>query len=368
MIIWLVKTFSPLLEQLEVLSTGDSRVFLTARMALASLSSFLIAILLGPLAIRWLEKRFRERVDSDSEKLNEIHASKNATPTMGGIFIVGSILISGLLWADLSNRYVQLGLLTAAGFALLGAYDDWIKLSTTRNGLKPRQKLLVQLIFSCVIGTVLYFDHNKVPSGLDLIMPVTRMVCYLGLFFIPWSMFVMTGSSNAVNLTDGLDGLASGCMVFAGSAFAGLTYLAGHKVMAEYLQVPFIPGAGELSILLGATVGAVLGFLWFNCYPAQVFMGDTGSLPLGALLGFSALVIRQEALLVIAGGVFVVETLSVIIQVFWYRRTGVRVLACSPLHNHYLFKGQHEMKIVVRFWICSALLAIIAISSLKIAT
>lgn len=368
MIIWLVKTFSPLLEQLEVLSTGDSRVFLTARMALASLSSFLIAILLGPLAIRWLEKRFRERVVSDSEKLNEIHASKNATPTMGGIFIVGSILISGLLWADLSNRYVQLGLLTATGFALLGAYDDWIKLSTNQNGLKPRQKLVVQLIFSSVIGTALYFNHHSVPAGLDLIMPVTRMVCYLGLFFIPWSMFVMTGSSNAVNLTDGLDGLASGCMVFAGSAFAGLTYLAGHKVMAEYLQVPFIAGAGELSILLGATVGAVLGFLWFNCYPAQVFMGDTGSLPLGALLGFSALVIRQEALLVIAGGVFVVETLSVIIQVFWYRRTGVRVLACSPLHNHYLFQGQHEMKIVVRFWICSALLAIIAISSLKIAT
>lgn len=368
MVIWLLKTFSPLLEQLEVLSTGDSRVFLTARIALASLSSFLIALLLGPLAIRWLEKRFRERVDSASEKLNEIHASKNATPTMGGIFIIGAILISTFLWADLSNRYVQLGILTAAGFALLGAYDDWIKLSTTQNGLKPRQKLLVQILFSGVIGTALYFNNANMNSGLDLIMPVTRLTIYLGVLFIPWTIVVMTGSSNAVNLTDGLDGLASGCMVFAGSAFAGLTYLAGHKVMADYLQVPYIAGAGELSILLGAAVGAVLGFLWFNCYPAQVFMGDTGSLPLGALLGFAALVIRQEALLVIAGGVFVVETLSVIMQVFWFRRTGNRLIACSPLHNHYLLKGEHEMKIVVRFWICSALLAIIAVASLKIAT
>lgn len=368
MVIWLLKTFSPLLEQLEVLSTGDSRVFLTARIVLASISSFLFAILLGPLAIRWLEKRFRERVDSASEKLNEIHASKNSTPTMGGIFIVGSILISAFLWADLSNRYVQLGILVAAGFALLGAYDDWIKLSTSQNGLKPRQKLIVQTLLAAIVGSVLYFNHSQLNSGLDLIMPVTRLTCYLGIFFIPWSILVLVGSSNAVNLTDGLDGLASGCMVFAGSSFAGLTYLAGHKVMAEYLQMPYIPGAGELSIILGAAVGAVLGFLWFNCYPAQVFMGDTGSLPLGALLGLAALVIRQEALLVIAGGIFVVETLSVILQVTWFKRTGNRILACSPLHNHFLFKGQHEMKIVVRFWICSALLAIIAIASLKIAT
>ncbi len=368
MIIWLLKTFSPFLEKLEVISTGDSRVFLTGRIALASISSFLIAILLGPLAIQWLEKRFRERVDSDSERLNEIHASKNATPTMGGIFIIGSILISTLLWADLSNRYVQLGILTASGFALLGAYDDWIKLSTTQNGLKPRQKLFVQILLAGVMAIAVFFTNSGLTSGLDLIMPVTRLTCYLGIFFIPWAIFVLVGSSNAVNLTDGLDGLASGCMVFAGSAFAGLTYLAGHKVMAEYLQVPYIPGAGELSIILGAAVGAVLGFLWFNCYPAQVFMGDTGSLPLGALLGLAALVIRQEALLVIAGGIFVVETLSVILQIFWFKRTGNRLIACSPLHNHFLFKGQHEMKIVVRFWICSALLAIIAIASLKIAT
>ncbi len=367
MLIWLLKTFSPLLEQLEVISTGDSRVFLTARIVLASISSFLFAILLGPLAIRWLEKRFRERVDSDSDRLNEIHASKNSTPTMGGIFIVGSILISAFLWADLSNRYVQLGVFVAAGFAVLGAYDDWVKLSTTRNGLKPKQKLGVQVLLAAIAGSALYFNHTSITAGLDVIMPVTRLTVYLGIFFIPWSIMVMVGSSNAVNLTDGLDGLASGCMVFAGSAFAGLTYLAGHKVMADYLQMPYIPGAGELSIILGAAVGAVLGFLWFNCYPAQVFMGDTGSLPLGALLGFAALVIRQEALLVIAGGVFVVETLSVILQVSWYRRTGNRILACSPLHNHFLFKGQHEMKIVVRFWICSALLAIIAIASLKIA-
>src|SRR6185436_10279542 len=188
----------------------------------------------------------------------------------------------------------------------------------------------------------------------------------LGVGFILWSTFVLVGSSNAVNLTDGLDGLAGGCMVFAGSAFVALTYLAGHKVMAEYLSIPYIPGTGELSIVLGATVGAVLGFLWFNCYPAEVFMGDTGSLPLGALIGLAALVSRQEVLLLIVGGVFVVETLSVIAQVGWFRYRGTRLIACSPLHNHFLFRGQHEMKIVVRFWIVAALLAIIGIASLKI--
>src|SRR4029079_15178453 len=171
--------------------------------------------------------------------------------------------------------------------------------------------------------------------------------------------------SNRVNLTDGLDGLAGGCMIFAGSAFVALTYLAGHKVMADYLHIPHIAGAGELTIVLGAMVGAVLGFLWFNCYPAEVFMGDTGSLPLGGLIGLAALVTRQEAILVIVGGVFVLETLSVILQVAWFRWTGSRILACSPLHNHFLFRGEHEMKIVVRFWIGAALLAIVGVASLK---
>jgi phospho-N-acetylmuramoyl-pentapeptide-transferase len=197
-------------------------------------------------------------------------------------------------------------------------------------------------------------------------LPLVGHGIWLGGAFLIWSTVVLVGTSNAVNLTDGLDGLAGGCSVFAGSAFVALTYLAGHKTMAEYLGVPFIHGCGELSVVIGAMVGAMLGFLWFNCYPAQVFMGDTGSLPIGALLALAALVSRQEILLLIIGGVFVIETLSVMAQVGWYRLTGKRIIACSPLHNHYLFRGQHEIKIVVRFWIGSAVLAIIGVASLKI--
>lgn len=366
MLIWLLHRFGPVLDQVEFYTAGDSRVFLTARTALASLTAFLMAILLGPFAIRWLQARFRERVASDSARLNEIQAAKNSTPTMGGLFILGAVCFSLLLWGDLTSRYVQLGLLVAVGFGSLGAYDDWIKLRTRRNGLTVKQKLLGQTILALIVATLLYWNHADKPHGLELYWPFGRASIWLGAGFIVWGAFVLVGSSNAVNLTDGLDGLAGGCMVSAGSAFVALTYLAGHRVMAEYLNIPYLPGSGELTIVLGATVGAVLGFLWFNCYPAEVFMGDTGSLPLGGLIGLAALVTRQELLLVIVGGVFVMETLSVIAQVGWFRCTGKRLIACSPLHNHYLFRGQHEMKIVVRLWIVAALLAIVAIASLKI--
>src|SRR5262249_35690192 len=362
MLIWLLHHFGPLLERLEPLAAGESRVFLTTRTALASLTAFLIAMLLGPLAIRWLKLRFRERIASDSARLNEIQARKSATPTMGGLFILGAVLIATLLWGDLSSRYVQLGLLVALGLGGLGATDDWIKLSTRRNGLSVRQKLAGQTVIALVAGWGLYEFHRAHPQGLELIWPIGGGSFFLGAGFILWSVLVLVGSSNSVNLTDGLDGLAGGCMIFAGSAFVALTYLAGHKVMADYLHVPYLAGSGELTVVLGATVGAGLGFLWFNCYPARVFMGDNGSVPLGGLMGLAAVVTRQEPLLAIIGGVFVVETLSVILQVVWFRSTGSRILACSPLHNHLLFRGEHEMKIVVRFWICAALLAIVGIA------
>ena len=365
MLYWLMNHFAPLLEPLGLDASGDSRVLLTARTALASVTSFLTALLLGPMAIRWLKGRFRERIDSASQRLNELQAGKKNTPTMGGLFIVGAVVISVLLWGDLGSRYVQLGLFIAVGFAGLGAADDWVKLSTRKNGLTARKKLFVQVCLAAVAAGVLYFEHRDKPLGLDLVSPIGRHSVWLGVGFVVWSVFVVVGSSNAVNLTDGLDGLASGCTIFAGSAFVGLTYLAGHRVMADYLNIPFVSGCGELSIVMGALVGAMLGFLWFNCYPAQVFMGDTGSLPIGALLALAALATRQEILLVVAGGVFVVETLSVILQVGWFRATGRRLIACSPLHNHFLFKGEHEIKIVVRFWIGSALLAIVAVASLK---
>ena len=366
MLVWLIHRFSPFLERLELLSSGDSRVFLTARTALASLSAFLISILLGPLAIRWLRRRFPERIDSASERLNELQSGKQSTPTMGGLFIVGAIVLSVLMWGDPGSRYVQLALFAAVGFAALGATDDWIKLSTARNGLTVRHKLLVQILLAAVIGVGLYFEQRDRPGGIDFIWPIGGYSIPLGVGFIAWSALVTVGSSNAVNLTDGLDGLATGCLIFAGSALAALTYLAGNSVMASYLSIPFISGCGELCIVMGALVGAMLGFLWFNCYPAQVFMGDTGSLALGALLALASLATRQEVLLVLIGGVFVVETLSVILQVGWFRLTGRRLIACSPLHNHFLFRGDHEIKIVVRFWIGSALLAICAIASLKI--
>lgn len=351
---------------MEVHSSGDSRVFLTARIALASVTSWLLAMILGPRAIRWLKRRFPERIDSASSRLNEIQADKQATPTMGGLFIVSSVVLSVLLWGDLTSLYVILGLSAAVGFATLGAIDDWIKLSTERNGLRARTKLFVQAILALGLGTAIYLAHREVPRGLELIWPLGNSGLWLGGGFIAWAVLVIVGSSNAVNLTDGLDGLAGGCTIFAGSAFVALTYIAGHSVMASYLSVPFISGGGEFAVVLGALVGAMMGFLWFNCYPAQVFMGDTGALTIGALLALAALITRQEVLLVIVGGVFVIETVSVILQIGWFRTTGKRLIACSPLHNHFLFKGDHEMKIVVRFWIGSALLAIIGVASLKI--
>ncbi|MGQ0636321.1 MAG: phospho-N-acetylmuramoyl-pentapeptide-transferase [Planctomycetaceae bacterium] len=366
MLIWLLHRFVPLLERVEAHASGDSRVFLTARIALASLTSFLAAIILGPIAIRWLKARFRERIASDSARLNEIQSGKNSTPTMGGIFIVGAVLLSAALWGDLGNPYVRLGILAAAGFGILGAIDDWIKLSTPRNGLSVRQKLAGQTVIALVIAFGLWGAQSASPRWTGFGGPFTAAGPVLGLAIVAWSLLVLVASSNAVNLTDGLDGLAGGCMVFSGSAFVALAYLAGHKVMAEYLHIPYLPGVGELAVVLGAMVGAVLGFLWFNCFPAQVFMGDTGALPLGGIVGLAALATRQEALLLIVGGVFVIETASVIAQIAWFRCTRTRLFACSPLHNHFLFRGQHEMKIVVRFWIGAALLAIAGVASLKI--
>ena len=366
MLVWLINWFGPMLRQIELHLSGDSHVFLTARTALASVAAFVMALTLGPFAIGWLKGRFRERIDSASTRLNEIQAAKQSTPTMGGIFIVAAIVIATLICGDLSNQYVLLALATAISFGALGGIDDWIKLSTRRNGLSVRQKFVTQLLLAAAIGTVLFWERHGTPDGLELHLPMLSHGIWLGGAFLIWSTVVLVGTSNAVNLTDGLDGLAGGCTVFAGSAFVALTYLAGHKTMADYLGVPFIHGCGEMSVVIGAMVGAMLGFLWFNCYPAQVFMGDTGSLPIGALLALAALVSRQEVLLVIIGGVFVIETLSVMAQVGWYRLTGKRIIACSPLHNHYLFRGQHEIKIVVRFWIGSAVLAIIGVASLKI--
>ncbi len=366
MLQWLLHRYGDTLDRLEFVSSAETRVYLTARTALATATSFLVAWFFGPIAIRWLKANFQERIDSASAKLNELHAAKNATPTMGGMFIVAAIITAGVLWGDLRSPYVQQALVVVATFGVLGAMDDWIKIRTSKRGLTARQKFIGQCLLGTIIAIWLYQTQRNLPDGINLIGPVGQVAIPLGIGFVGWAVLVLVGSSNGVNLTDGLDGLAGGCLIFAASAFTALSYLSGHRLMAEYLHIPHFEGAGELGVLFGAMVGAMLGFLWYNCYPAEVFMGDTGSLPAGALLGYGALVLRQEALLVLVGGIFVVETLSVIVQVSWFKWTRKRLLLCSPLHNHYLFRGDHEMKIVVRFWITAALLALLAIASLKI--
>ncbi len=366
MIPWLLQNLSPLAEQMEQHTAGNSPVNVTARAALAALTSFLAAVLLGPLAIRWLKSRFCERIDSASETLNQLHAAKQGTPTMGGLFIVAAIVTSSLIWADLTNSFVQLALVVTISFLILGATDDWIKLSTKKRGLTVKQKFCIQFLIGLATSVWLYQILRNVPNGLEISWPVGSLSLNLGLLMIPWAAFVMVATSNGVNLTDGLDGLATGCSICTGAAFVAVAYLAGHYNLATYLSIPFISGAGEFCIVMAAMVGALLGFLWFNCHPAQVFMGDAGSLPLGALLALAALITRQEVLLVVAGGIFVVETVSVIAQVTSRRLTGRRILACSPLHNHFVFRGVHEIKIVTRFWICSSLLAILGLAILKL--
>ncbi len=366
MLVWLLDWFAPLQEQVQVHSTGDSRVYLTARIAASSVTAFLICIFLGPRVIQFLKSHFKEQIKSDSDRLNELHAEKSSTPTMGGIFIVSAIVFSVLIWGNLSSLLVDIALLTVISFAFLGAYDDWVKLKSIKNGITVRQKFMTQCVLASLISLLLYWELSDQELGHSLVWPFGNITVWVGPGLVIWSMFIMVGFSNAVNLTDGLDGLASGCLVFAGAGFVVLTYLSGHRVLAEYLSIPYLPGTGELSVVMGAMVGSVLGFLWFNCHPAEVFMGDTGALSMGALLSLAALATKQEVLLLIVGGVFVVETLSVILQVGWFKMTRTRIIACSPLHNHFLFKGQDEMKIVVRFWIVSALLALIAVASLKI--
>jgi phospho-N-acetylmuramoyl-pentapeptide-transferase len=339
---------------------------ITPRAGLAAGMSFAIAVLLGPRWIAWLRRRFREPIKSDSAGVAHLHREKQATPTMGGLFIIAALAASMLLFGDLQNGYAMPALLVAAGMTLVGVLDDLVKLRSTANGLSARWKLAGQLVVAAAASLLLYRQQAAVADGLSLRVPWAATTFSLGLGFIPLAMIVIVGASNAVNITDGLDGLAGGCLIATTVAMTALVYAAGHAEWAAYLGVPRIPHAGEMAVLAGGMIGGVLGFLWFNCHPAQVFMGDTGSLPLGGLLGVLAVVARQELLLVVVAGVFVVEALSVIAQVGYYKWRRRRLLRCAPLHHHFQFLGWPENKIVVRFWIAAALCALLGVGSLKL--
>lgn len=339
--------------------------YLTLRAILGVLSALFISLLLGPYIIRKLSHHQVGQFVRDDGP--ESHLSKAGTPTMGGALILFAIIISTLLWADLSNRYVWVVMAVTVAFGAIGWLDDYKKLIKKQSeGLKARHKYLWQTIAGLGAAIVLY-KTAQVPAELELIVPFFKTVAIpMGIFFIVLTYFVIVGTSNAVNLTDGLDGLAIMPTVMVGGALGIFAYLTGNANFSSYLGIPFIPGVGEVIVFCGALVGAGLGFLWFNTYPAQVFMGDVGALGLGAALGVIAVVVRQELVLLIMGGVFVMETVSVILQVASFKLTGRRIFRMAPLHHHFELKGWPEPRVIVRFWIVTVILILIGLSTLKI--
>ncbi len=339
--------------------------YLTMRAILGTLTALLISLLLGPLMIRKLSHyQVGQFVRDDGP---ESHLSKAGTPTMGGALILAAIVLSTLLWADLSNRYVWIVLGVTVAFGAIGWVDDYKKLIKKQSlGLKAKHKYFWQTVAGLGAALTLYYTH-QVPAELELIVPFFKSVALpMGAFFIVLTYFVIVGTSNAVNLTDGLDGLAIMPTVMVGGALGIFAYVTGNVNFSAYLGIPYIPGVGEVVVICGAIAGAGLGFLWFNTYPAQVFMGDVGALGLGAALGAIAVVVRQELVLVIMGGVFVMETVSVILQVGSYKMTGRRIFRMAPLHHHYELKGWPEPRVIVRFWIITVILVLIGLSTLKL--
>jgi phospho-N-acetylmuramoyl-pentapeptide-transferase len=340
--------------------------YITLRTVLASMTALVISFVIGPWMIRKLTAmKIGQSVRTDGP---QSHLVKAGTPTMGGALILTAVAVTTLLWADLSNRFVWACLVTTVGFGIIGWIDDYRKVvHKNSKGLSAKAKFFWQTVIAATALSYLAFRTN-LPQQTDLIVPFFKTVAIpLGAFgFIAFGWLVVVGFSNAVNLTDGLDGLAIMPTVMVASALAIFAYVAGNKVFSTYLGVPYIPGAGELAIFCGAIAGAGLAFLWFNAYPAEVFMGDVGALALGGALGLIAVVCRQEIVLVIMGGVFVVETLSVMIQVASFKLTGKRVFRMAPLHHHYELKGWKENQVVVRFWIITMMLVLFGLSTLKL--
>jgi phospho-N-acetylmuramoyl-pentapeptide-transferase len=351
------------------------------RSVAAVLTSFLIAILLGPKIIRWLmRKKIGDRPEFFHDDLNELTKDKANTPTMGGLIIILAVFAGTLLWTKLNNPFVQKALILMLWFGALGAVDDWLKLTAaakhrTREGLKPWEKLVFQFGGAVLIASFLYADFINIPDGIRLWPPFYKTGIYLPHWvFVTIAILYISATSNAVNLTDGMDGLAAGCVGMVALVLAVLCYVASEYMSrtsqvtwASYLLLPHIPQSGELSIFYASILGAVLGFLWYNCHPAQTFMGDVGSLPLGAAMGYGALVTRNEILLLVIGGVFVIELTSVILQVGYFKYTGgKRIFRCAPIHHHFHLSGWSEPQTVVRFWLLAAAFAAIALATLKL--
>jgi len=340
--------------------------YITFRTGLALATAFFLSLVVGP----WLVDRLRalQIRQEIREEGPEHHQVKAGTPTMGGVLIVGSIALTTLLWADLGNLYVWTVLGVTLGFAAIGFGDDWIKVRHHRNlGLTARQKFLLQALVGLAGGLAAKAIAEPAPHAGALALPFVKdLLLPLGLAYLPFVMIVMLGSSNAVNLTDGLDGLAVGAMAIAAGTYTVFVYIAGHLRFAEYLRVVAVSGAGEVAVFTGAITGAALGFLWFNCHPAQVFMGDVGSLALGGGIGIVAVVAKQELLLMLVGGLFVLEALSVLIQVGSYKLRRKRVFRMAPLHHHFELAGWTETQVVVRFWIISVVFALAGLATLKL--
>ena len=341
--------------------------YITFRSGGAMLTSLILALMFGDAFIRWLKSHQAEGqpIRSDGPKSHIL--TKAGTPTMGGLLILACFILSTLLWVPLQNPYLWPVLLIAASYGAIGAVDDWLKLKKrSSDGMSGRQKLLFQ-IATAFLASLVFIQLSPDALRYGVALPFVKdTLLYLGIFYVPFAILVIVGASNAVNLTDGLDGLAIVPVMIVAACFALIAYLSGNINFSSYLQIHYVPGTGDLATLCGALIGAGLGFLWFNAPPAKVFMGDTGSLALGGALGAVSVATRHEIVLAIAGGLFVVETVSVILQVASFKLTGKRIFLMAPLHHHFEKKGWAESTIVIRFWIISVILALISLSTLKL--
>jgi len=339
--------------------------YITFRTSLAVLSAMVLSLLLGPWIIKKLKKfSLTQQIRDDGPRS---HMGKAGTPTMGGLLIIVCIALSMLMWGDLKNIYIWIMILSLVGFGAIGFLDDYLKIiRKNHKGLRAYQKFGMQVLLALFIGIFLYFNPKDPYTDVLSVPFFKKWLFDVGLFYIPFSVIVIVGSSNAVNLTDGIDGLAIGLVAIAVLANAVLVYISGHKGLAEYLQVLYLPGTGELTVFCGAMLGASLGFLWYNSYPADVFMGDVGSLGLGGSLGTLAVITKHEIVLAVVGGIFVIETFSVMLQVGSFKLTGKRVFKMAPIHHHFELKGWPEPKVIVRFWIVGIMLALLSLATLKV--